>query len=117
MTSITRYQDGTTETSTSRFLVCDDDGAEIDNDGRATRALWTDLQAHASFPADRTTVSHQAIETPLGRLDCLHYTVDRGDAIDEFWFAEDIPGMPVRYRTTVDGTVISETNVVSNDLP
>src|SRR5688500_7232222 len=61
----------------SRFVHCDDAGATIesvplDDDGRAIgepilrRSTWRDLQAHAAFPAERTSISGEVIELPLG---------------------------------------------------
>jgi len=115
--SVTRTSDGANETSVSRFVRCDATGAEIENDGILGRARWSDLQAHASFPADETTITSEFIDTGLGRLDCLRYSVARGDSVDEFWFARNLPGMPVRYRSSVAGVVVSETDVVANEMP
>jgi hypothetical protein len=62
------------------------------------RASWLDLQAHAAFPAERTTVVPERIRLAFGERDCLRYEVD-GDGDGEtstFWFALEQPGMPVR---------------------
>lgn len=64
------------------------------------RVSWRELQAHAAFPADRTAVADDTIEHPLGRLECLRYTVSDDDGGAVFWFALAHPGMPVRYETT-----------------
>jgi len=111
----------------SRFADCDESGATLERYGlslhgaplgkpEANRVSWLDLQAHASFPAEATTIEPERIETAIGELDCLRYTV-REDATDEvFWFAQDLPGMPVRYLTRVDGVVVTSTSVVGNTI-
>ncbi|MGN7860583.1 hypothetical protein ACTJI8_08375 [Microbacterium sp. 22303] len=64
------------------------------------RVSWRDLQEHAAFPADRTTVVTETIEHPLGQLECLRYDVNDDDGVAVFWFALAHPGMPVLYETT-----------------
>lgn len=84
----------------------------------AQRVTWLELQAHASFPADRATVEPELLETSLGTLDCLRYTVEDEDgSTSEFWFARSAPGMPIRYRSITDGRVTSEVLVVENVMP
>ena len=73
---------------------------------------WLQPQSHASFPAERTEIVDERIETPLGVLDSLRYTVTDDGEVDTFWFAKDAPGMPVRYTRTVDGRIVSTTSVV-----
>ncbi|MBZ2198106.1 hypothetical protein [Occultella gossypii] len=84
----------------TRFEAGDADGVTISEeaDGGASyrRVGWADLQRHASFPVDRTTIEPERITTPLGELDCLRYSVQREDLMT-FWFATAHPGMPVRY--------------------
>ena len=112
----------------SRFVECDDTGALAERyaatddgtplgDRQSGRVTWRDLQAHASFPADRTTIEPEQIETPIGTLDCLRYTVRDGATEEVFWFAAALPGMPVRYLTRADGRVVASTSVVANTLP
>ena len=73
----------------SRFVECDQAGATLEHsrlslDGsplaepEVDRVTWRDLQAHASFAADRTTIESERIETAIGLLDCLRYTVRDG---------------------------------------
>ena len=78
------------------------------------RVTWRDLQAHASFPAGDTTIEPERIETAIGRLDCLRYTVRNADTDQVFWFAKDLPGMPIRSLTRKDGQVVATTSVVDN---
>ena len=73
----------------SRFVECDQAGATMEHsrlslDGsplaepEVDRVTWRDLQAHASFAADDTTIESERIETAIGELDCLRYTVRDG---------------------------------------
>ena len=70
----------------SRFVECDQAGATMEHsrlslDGsplaepEVDRVTWRDLQTHASFAADDTTIESEWIETAIGELDCLRYTV------------------------------------------
>lgn len=85
----------------NRYVACDEDGATIER-GRhggeveTRQVTWAELQAHAAFPAEATTIEPETIETPLGVLDCLRYTVEDDDGVTVFWFATAYPGMPVR---------------------
>lgn len=109
----------------SRFAECDATGATLERsrqslDGSplgapaANRVTWLDLQAHASFPAGATTVEPERIETAIGVLDCLRYTVRDGATEEGFWFATALPGMPIRYLTRTDGAVVTTGSVVDN---
>ena len=91
----------------SRFVECDEAGATMERsrlslDGsplgepEVDRVTWLELQAHASFPADATTIESERIETAIGELDCLRYTVRDGATEEVFWFAKDLPGMPIQ---------------------
>jgi hypothetical protein len=75
---------------------------------------WVDLQRHASFPASVTEITTEHIETPLGRLECLRYRVDRSPEVETFWFDIERPGLPVKYTTEIGGRVVSTTIVVSD---
>ena len=112
----------------SRFVECDSTGATIERsrlalDGsplaepQVDRMTWRDLQAHASFEATGTTIEPERIPTAVGELDCLRYTVRRGATEDVFWFATDLPGMPVQSLTRTDGQLVSAVAIVGNTLP
>ncbi|GAA1423809.1 hypothetical protein [Agrococcus citreus] len=85
-------------------VVTDASGTPVD-EPRPSRVTWRELQEHAAFPADATTVEPERVATPIGELDCLRYDVRREGGTSTFWFATAHPGMPVRYRT---GTAIVE---------
>jgi hypothetical protein len=112
----------------SRFAECDELGARIERsqlslDGSAVGepevdlVTWRDLQAHASFPAEDTTITSERIDTEIGELHCLRYQVHDGTTDEVFWFAEDRPGMPVRYLTRTEGEVVTTVTVVSDTRP
>jgi hypothetical protein len=112
----------------SRFVDCDDAGAVMERgpvapDGgpagepQRARMTWRDLQAHAAFPKDRTTLTREVVETPLGRLECLRYTVLDGADTDTFWFDTGRPGMPVRMTTERDGHVVESSTMIADERP
>lgn len=112
----------------SRFVECDQAGATMEHsrlspDGsplaepESDRVTWRDLQAHASFAADDTTIESEWIETAIGELDCLRYTVTDGTSDDVFWFAKDLPGLPIQSLTRTDGQVVTTVTVVDNTTP
>jgi hypothetical protein len=112
----------------NRFADCDDDGAIIEQwhltaggepagEIQRHRSTWLELQSHASFPADLTTIAPDTIVSPLGEIECLRYTVTDGTSVNTFWFAPSAPGMPVKYRGEDDGRVTGTVTVVSNESP
>jgi hypothetical protein len=112
----------------SRFVACDETGATMERsrlslDGsplaepEVDRVTWRDLQAHASFPADDTTIESERIETAIGALDCLRYTVRDGATEEIFWFAKDLPGLPIHCLTRTDAQVVTTVSVVDNTNP
>ena len=107
----------------TRFIACDADGADqefrnLALDGsplgpaELRRSRWLDLQGHASFPRDATTIEPDTIDLPIGRLDCLRYTVVEGDEVDVFWFALRKPGMPVQVVTRDGAGSVSRVTMV-----
>lgn len=98
------------------FLVTDEVGAVLESNGTAHRVTWRDLQSHASFPADVTSIDHDLVEIPLGKMECLRYRVAGDDTVSSFWFARDRPGMPVLFMTERAGSIISTTFVVADEV-
>lgn len=117
--------DGTRTLRVNRFRETDADGATLERwttgltgivEGEITRSrvTWTELQRHAAFPSERTVLSSETLDLPIGRVDCLRYDVrDAADAApDAYWFSVAHPGMPVRYETPQNGG-IQRTTVVA----
>jgi hypothetical protein len=77
---------------------------------------WRQLQARGSFPADQTTVEPDTIETPLGVIDCLRYTVSDGETVKRLWFARHLPGIPVKVVVEEDGRVVSTVTMIANEF-
>ena len=98
------------------FVETDQDGALLESNGRRHRVTWRELQRHASFPADVTTIGEDVIEIPLGQIECLSYRVVKGDTASTFWFAKDRPGIPVLFMTESDGAILSTTFVVADEI-
>jgi hypothetical protein len=93
--------------STTTFTECDEAGSvlvnqAIDEQGKPIRqpnrfrATWDELQSHASFPVERTTITTESITTPIGEHNCLRYDIDDGERIRTLWFATSLPGLPIR---------------------
>ena len=117
----------------NRFSDCDDEGATlerwrvapdggVDGEVASGRVTWLELQQHAAFPVDRTTVTEETIDLPIGRVECLRYVTRDGDAADgadaaseTFWFARAFPGMPVRYQSQTPAGVV-RTTVLAVDV-
>ena len=111
----------------SRYVERDEAGATLERsrltlDGAplgepmVARVEWLDLQEHASFPADATTIEPERIATAIGALDCLRYTVRDGATEEIFWFATDLPGMPVQQATRTDGQVVETVTLVDYEV-
>ena len=108
-----------------RFIDTDEEGA-LQESSRLTadgaplgepethRVTWRGLQAHASFADAHTTIEREPLETNMGLLDCLRYTVDTGDGIDTYWFAIALPGMPVKYTNSHGGEVTNTVTMISS---
>jgi hypothetical protein len=111
----------------SRYVECDAAGAVMERwqlalDGaplgqpEVERVTWGELQAHASFPAEQTTAEAERIETAIGVLDCLRYTVRDGMTEQVFWFAKELPGMPIQFLTRTNGEVVTTVSVVDDTM-
>ena len=111
---------------TIRFVEVDADGAvheyqPTDEEGRPMgepsrrRSTWLDLQRHASQPADATTVDEVELTLPFGAFPCWLYSVQTPDARRLFWFAKELPGMPVQVEEWVDGVLTGRSTMVGNE--
>ncbi|MGW6199513.1 hypothetical protein ACWF0M_25405 [Kribbella sp. NPDC055110] len=107
----------------STYVECDDAGVTLERSRRSLdgallgepqvmKATWLDLQRHASFAAGDTTIEPERLETAIGALDCLRYTVRDGGTDEIFWFATSLPGMPIQQLTRTDGQIVESVVVV-----
>jgi len=114
---LNRFRDGDADGTTIESQQFDADGEPL-GPAAPERMTWRELQGHASFEAARTVRAPDVIETPIGVLDCLRYTVTDDDGtVEDFWFAVAIAGMPIRFRSVVGDRVTSEVIVVENHVP
>lgn len=116
-----RFINGTPDGTGFLSEVLNADGTPLGNPQTAV-ATWQELQAHASFPASSTTISHAPLTTPAGTFDCWVYDVstelDNGSTQKRrFWFARSLPGPPVRVEQTLDGEQIYAMTLQSVTLP
>ena len=113
--------------SVHRYVEADAEGATVERkrftlageplgDAVRGRETWLELQGHASFPSDRTAVTPERPETPLGELECLSYAVTEGTTVQTFWFAKTKPGMPIKYSTEEAGQVTSTVTMIEDTL-
>jgi len=98
------------------FVATDPDGAVMESNGQQHRVTWRELQGHASFPAEATTISEEVVVGPLGTMDCLSYRVVGDATASTFWFAKDRPGMPILFNTEQDGAISSTTVVIADEI-
>jgi hypothetical protein len=108
---------------TLRFLGGDAGHAELElvTEGEKpsrTRAPWTELQSHASFPAAATGITRETVRTPAGRFDCWLYTVRTSQngkiRVTRLYFARDLPGPPVRRTVEIDGQSVHTMTLVEH---
>lgn len=107
-----RYLATDAEGATQVFTPTDADGEPI---GAAVerRSAWRDLQAHASFPADRASVEETTLDLAWGSEPCWLYRVSDGDRETRFWFAHRLPGMPVVVETWASGSLAERSEMIS----
>lgn len=98
------------------FVETDADGAMLVSNGSRHRVTWRELQGHASFPAELTTITEEAVQTPLGDMECLCYRVISDDTASTFWFAKDRPGMPILFTVEENGGLVSTTIVIADEV-
>lgn len=106
----TTFEDVDADGATVHTVRVDEAGTPVAEVARGW-STWRELQAHGSFPSAVTTRARELIRSPLGQLECLRYTVQRGDDDDVYWFAQEFPGMPVRYGTERAGRFVTITTV------
>ncbi len=114
VTRVQRWLHVDEEGGSGLAIVQDADHETIDR--QPFRSRWLDLQRHASMPMATTTIDEVVLDSPMGPLDCLRYTRLDGDAVDVFWFARSMPGMPVRTERVEGGRVTERVTMVANEV-
>ena len=83
---------------------------------RVSRFLEGD-EAGVTLERSRLSLDGSASAEPeVDRVDCLRYTVRDGATKEVFWFATDLPGMPLQCLTRTDGRVGMTVSVVDDTL-
>ena len=104
-----RHADGPPRLESTRWLSCDDEGAVMEKtvqdpsgegvaERKSYRMAWRELQAHAAFPRDRTDITRETVVTEAGLFECLRYSVKGEEGESDFWFALELPGMPIKVQ-------------------
>ena len=97
------------------LVVRDPEGTEL----RRSEGPWSELESHAHFPAELTTIAAAALRSELGNLTCRIYTVrdpDDANVVRRFWFADDLPGAPIRMVVESGEQVVMEMRIVEHRL-
>jgi hypothetical protein len=137
------HRGGKAVEETWRFTNGDEKGVDFTlsnhtTDGKAlgtpttSRRWWTDLQQHASFPMEATTIEDTVLEVAGKRYACWRYTqrlLPGGEQREpgktqesqarrqEMWFAKALPGPPVKMLVHIDGNLIHEMVMHENRMP
>jgi hypothetical protein len=111
-------------------LDADEEGVNIeyvDTDGSfdptgepsTNRSTWIELRGHASFPEAHSTREWVSRSTALGELDGWLYQVADPAAVtvEEFFFAQSVPGAPVQMKISEGGTTIFQLEQVMRMRP
>ncbi len=107
----TEWFGGGAKTGEASFTKLDLDGETVAGPGR-TEMEWRDLQKHASYPGDVTTIEETTVEVGAGEFAVWLYTVRRDDLVERVWFAKDLPGPPVLKIDERDGAEESRMELI-----
>ena len=108
-----------------RFLTSTEEWAEQSSDrlaldgtvvehGEPERVGWDRLQAHASFPREAVAITSESVTIHAGEFACLLYVVTDDESVSRYWFARDLPGMPVKVETRVADAVVFTMTMLEN---
>lgn len=112
--------------SVMTFGAVDDEGADLTRETRepggevidgpkSARATWEELEGHGRFPLDALTVTATTVSVPAGTWPARLYEVRRADDdILRLWFADELPGAPVRIETMKDGLVVETRELIEH---
>jgi len=89
-----RFGNGNSKAVHLETAVSAEDGKPL-GEPQHSKPEWKELQSHASFPADNSTIKSAMLKTFKGDLCCWLYEVKEGDTVTRYWFSPDLPGPPV----------------------
>ncbi len=109
----------TADDATIAFTTLADDGETVLEPTEERTTRWDELVQHAHFPEPGATRSQGVLVHPLGTLDIWLYTVPGPDegVVRRYWFAESLPGPPIRFTITADGTQVFKMEQVERISP
>ena len=121
--------DGTTRLEETVFTAADGTGGafriqELDPQGRPTgeprtgRSSWEGLRKHGAFPAAQTEIASEEVTTTLGRYRMKVYRVRPADSdgpVRVYYFAEDLPGPPLRVTVVENGKASTTMEMVHRE--
>lgn len=98
-----------------------DEEGQVVGEVERSEGTWDELEHHAHFPLDRTEITNAMLTIPLGAFRCRLYTVTSDDdgrsVVSRFWFANDLPGAPIRMVREVDGEPVVTMMLVGHEPP
>ena len=84
-----------------------DAGNEVPDENTSMSVTWEQLRSHALFDKATTERRRETQLTPLGTLEGWLFTRRTSEGIEEYFFADDLPGPPVVFSKTGDDGVRS----------
>lgn len=116
----TEFVDPTEDGVTLRDTTTALDGTPRGAPATAT-ATWTELESHAHFPRQATSIADSVVEVPAGRFDSFEYritaTKQGSTTVTTAWFAKELPGPPVKLTREVDGRLAMTMVLVRTHRP
>ena len=80
--------------------------------------VWRELQGHASFPEERTTLEVSDLTTPFGTFSCWIYTVtserEGVSYVQRYHFARELAGPPVLMEIEEGGESIHRRTMIAD---
>ena len=91
---------------------------QLIGESRSSEGTWDALVGHATYPASDTVITEATIDTAIGKMNCILYTVttetDNGHQVTRAYFARELPGAPVRHEVHVNGVRVSLSEIVKH---
>ena len=85
----------------------------------SVKPVWRELQGHASFPEERTSLELRDVTLPLGTLSCWIYTVrserEGVSHVMRFHFDRQRPGPPILMEIEQGGESIYRMTMIEDD--
>ncbi len=83
---------------------------------------WAKLESHAHYPAAATVITPEKVTVPAGTFATKKYAVttkepDGSTLVVQAWFADDLPGAPVKYIAEKDGKRVSTMTLLEHTNP